>query len=639
MIPEVMRRVIGSPLLSSSKFLRSKNRHGSQEIFFRHDFSKRMTRCEQSNPCRFDLSIVHLISRNFTRTGTTTPTTMTRTMSTHAVNEDDEYEENVNHAIDTTSMSYSVNVSHNGQCICITAQDDETSWTFAAPILWVNDPHYIHPTSGQRTRTLGGYSRSTFIRTGQVILYNNDNNNDNNSNNDTSVLHPQPLPGSFHPRGGIYQFENKDDKKNRIRFSPSVRELLQVEWNSGQVSSFDLYWLLHHAELGRIGAKASLEAFDRKQDQWQARSLPFPALMTDTCPSNQTRVTKDIAIQSIHVSNKNHAHVSSSIPVLEYCDVMDNEETLLLALKGIYEYGAILLQNAPVLFDHDHVLNDPLCQKEQESVVGNLGKKFSGGTLSHGSLYGDIFHVQSKNEAENIAYTNVGLPPHQDLTYYESKPFLQLLHCVNSGSIMGGESVLIDSMAAAEELRRLAPDMFDVLCQTEATFLKERAGADMVSPKRHIVTDPSLGHVVEVNWSPPFEGPLQLSQHVVVENYVRAYQAMECMLNDQQSVLLGKEAFDSFLPKQLELELKEYAKRYTWVYALQPGDILVFNNQRMLHGRREFTSIGSAQRHLIGCYTDAMDTTSRYRQMLRERGGTGGGGYGKRNPGNGCRWM
>jgi hypothetical protein len=54
----------------------------------------------------------------------------------------------------------------------------------------------------------------------------------------------------------------------------------------------------------------------------------------------------------------------------------------------------------------------------------------------------------------------------------------------------------------------------------------------MVSPKRHIITDLSLDHVVKANWSPPFEGKLQLSQHVGVENYVYAYQAMECMLKD-----------------------------------------------------------------------------------------------------------
>jgi alpha-ketoglutarate-dependent taurine dioxygenase len=613
------------------------------------------TRSEPSSPCRLYSSTPNIIeskkstldypdsSVRFQATtliATSTKTTSsTRTMSTHAINED-AYEESANDSIEITSTFYSVNISKNGQCICITAQDDDTSWTFAAPILWVNDPHYIHPTSGQRTRTLGEYSRSTRIRTGRVILY-------NNSNYDSTVLHPPPLPGSFHPRGGIYQlFHNNTNTNNKRNnddnndtgnsFSTTVRELLQVEWNSGDVSFFDLPWLIHHAELGRMGAKERLASFQMKQDQRQTRSLAFPAFVTDPCPTNKTRVTKDIAIRAIQGNDKN-THVSSSIQTLEYRDVMDYEEALFHALQGIYENGAILLQNAPVLMDNNHFNADPLLQKKQESVVGNLGKKFSGGALSHGSLYGDIFHVQSKNDAENIAYTNVGLPPHQDLTYYESKPFLQLLHCVSSGSILGGESILIDSMAAAEELRRLAPDIFDVLCRTEATFLKERAGADMVSPKRHIVTDPSWGHVVEVNWSPPFEGPLQLSPHVPIEDYVRAYQALECMLNDQPSV--GKDMFDSFLPPKLELELKEYAKRFTWVYALQRGDVLVFNNQRMLHGRREFTTVSSGQRHLIGCYTDAMDTTSRYRQMLRERGGTGGGGHGKRNPGSGYRWM
>jgi hypothetical protein len=113
---------------------------------------------------------------------------------------------------------------------------------------------------------------------------------------------------------------------------------------------------------------------------------------------------------------------------------------------------------------------------------------------------------------------------------------------------------------------------------------------------------------------------------------------MEIMLDDQRDAT-GIDTTKGFLEHNLKLRLKEYAREYTWEYALEPGDILVFNNQRMLHGRREFTAMGSAERHLIGCYTDAMDTISRYRQLLRERGGTNGGGYGKRNPGSGCRWI
>ncbi|KAG7353366.1 taurine catabolism dioxygenase TauD/TfdA family protein [Nitzschia inconspicua] len=563
-----------------------------------------------------------------------------RSLSTQAMDdENDKYEDEFPTDDNRDTIHYSVQVSQNGQYLCITPTNQEannnniTAWTFAAPLLWVNDPKSIHPSSGQRTRTLGQYDRRAAIRNGRIVVGFLEGDN-------SSRIHPPPLPGSFHPRGGIYKYQNHNYNSAG---TATKRELLQIEWVSGEVSYFDLSWLANHANLGRMGWRMSLEEMDaveqalrtqtaQKSKNW---STPVANSLTITT-SDSTRVTKDIAIQYLDSTIND---VTTSIPTLEYNDVMDHQDAVFHAMQGIYEYGAILVRNAPILIEDDHrsTFNDPLFQKEQESVVGKLGKTLSDGALSHGSLYGDIFHVQSKLDAENIAYTSVGLPPHQDLTYYESKPFLQLLHCVSNGSIVGGESVLIDVMAAAEELRHLAPDMFEVLCRTEATFLKERAGADMVSPKPHIRTDPSLGHVVEINWSPPFEGPLQVMPSHSMEDYVRAYQALEIMLNDRWNE--EDEGIESLLPKELETELKEYARRYTWEYPLQRGDVLVFNNQRMLHGRREFTPVGNGQRHLIGCYTDAMDTTSRYRQLLRERGGTGGGGYGKRNPGSGCRWI
>jgi alpha-ketoglutarate-dependent taurine dioxygenase len=552
-----------------------------------------------------------------------TTTSTIRSLSTHSIDDHEDEDKQHSHSHEPT---YTVQVSNNGQCISVTDHNTPTnSWIFVAPLLWVNDPNYIHPSSGQRTRTLGQYHREISIQSGQVLECSLDN------------IHPAPLPGSFHPRGGIYQFQNHDSCHTT---SATTRKVLQIEWKSGEISHYDLFWLVHHANLGRMGSTATMSKEMQVTHSQQAKELaankrnghvPLPTACNDT------RVTKDIAIRARNTSDQINQDVSTSIPTLEYCNVMEHEEALFHAMQGIYEHGAILLRNAPVLIENDHNLHGPLFQKEQESVVGNLGKKFSGGSLSHGSLYGDIFHVQSKQNAENIAYTNVGLLPHQDLTYYESKPFLQLLHCVSNGSIVGGESVLIDSMAAAEELRRIAPDIFAVLCHTEATFLKERAGADMVTPKPHIRTDPSLGHVVEINWSPPFEGPWQLSPWYAVEDYVCAYQALEIMLNDQWNA--ESEVAQSLLPRDLETQLREYARQYTWEYALQRGDVLVFNNQRLLHGRREFTAVGDGCRHLIGCYTDAMDTTSRYRQLLRERGGTGGGGYGKRNPGSGCRWL
>jgi alpha-ketoglutarate-dependent taurine dioxygenase len=582
---------------------------------------------------------------------------------------------------------YSIDIEDNGKVIFITTAcknidrvvDDNditdasaitsSSWKFSSALLWVNDPQYLHASSGQRVRTLGQYSRNFAIESAQVIFINGDDEESiENSKieagiNNSSLrnLHPVPPQGSLHSRGGIY-CNTIDNHCTSLR--NHGRTLVKLKWNYGQESIFDLDWLIDNASNNCLGRWMPKNRSDLTNGIYSdsgggdiVHGSSRKKLVGRT--TTMTEVTKEIAIGAIDNPN------AASIARFDYREILENEDNLFEGMQEIFEHGAILVQNAPYV-ENAKPFDEESSTTSLESIVGDLGRRLSGGNLSHGSLYGDIFHVQSKVDAQNIAYTNVALPPHQDLTYYESKPFLQLLHCVtNSGDntddgdsssfesgnpdnptninrIVGGESTLIDGMAAAEELRRVAPDLFDVLCMTEATFLKERYDADMVSPKPHIAVDPAYGQVVEVNWSPPFEGPLQIHPRVAVEDYVGAYQAIECMLNDHvagSSSYISDGCNSTVLPESLETLLREYAKEYTWEYALQKGDILVFNNQRMLHGRRSFGSFGDAKRHLIGCYTDAMDTVSRYRQLLRVKKGKYGGGYGKRNPGSGCRWM
>ncbi|OEU21037.1 gamma-butyrobetaine dioxygenase [Fragilariopsis cylindrus CCMP1102] len=556
-------------------------------------------------------------SKTMTTTNKQTNATITtRFLSSYILGNIDEEDDDNNDNNRFDNNNTSIAIEDDGQTVYITVAENSNhdehktslennnnnkkniSWGFSSPLLWVNDPQYIHPSSGQRVRTLGQYSKNSAIRT-----------------------------------------------------------LLKIGWKSGEESIFDLNWLIENARNNCIGwmskglssssSSSSLKSsFKENKNDDHDIKVCSPVIEQTETTKMTTSVTKDIAISAN----------SASVKTFDYQEIMENENILFEGLKGIFENGAILVRNAPTTTTMKEEDNDSnlsrVVEEEVESIVGNLGKRFSGGKLSHGSLYGDIFHVQSKDDAENIAYTNVALPPHQDLTYYESKPFLQLLHCVTNTSIdnnnnnsndyiVGGQSVLIDAMAAANELRCIVPDLFDILCKTEAIFLKERNDADMVSPKSHIIIDPTYDQVVEINWSPPFEGPLQIHPRIAVEEYVLAYQAMECILDydDYSSSSLDNKGCSTLLPQSLENILQDYAKQNTWEHSLQKGDILVFNNQRMLHGRRSFTSFGNAQRHLIGCYTDAMDTISQYRLLLRERDDKIGGGYGRRNPGNGCRWM
>ena len=47
---------------------------------------------------------------------------------------------------------------------------------------------------------------------------------------------------------------------------------------------------------------------------------------------------------------------------------------------------------------------------------------------------------------------------------------------------------------------------------------------------------------------------------------------------------------------------------------LQPGDVMCFDNYRLLHGRAEFDP-NSGPRHLQGCYVDRDDFLSRLRAL------------------------
>ena len=70
--------------------------------------------------------------------------------------------------------------------------------------------------------------------------------------------------------------------------------------------------------------------------------------------------------------------------------------------------------------------------------------------------------------------------------------------------------------------------------------------------------------MVALHWAPMFEGPL-LAPEADVAPYYAAYSALARFLADAED-----------------------AGRWTTRLRLRPGDVLCFNNRRMLHGRAAF---------------------------------------------------
>ena len=453
-----------------------------------------------------------------------------------------------------------VEVSSAGNQVHIVSEGVSTS--FHAQWLWANDPVYFHPTSGQRTRSPISFFGWKIIKADIINGRNYDQHRPSQNDNGKRPLLPYPQWSSFHPTDTVYQLA-----RNRERSDAFVRIRWKHRHSRNEAETvFNLGWLL-----------------DSRYDYDQLDTM-----------RKITSVTRENAISC--------STELKSIDFDFFACPETREEARFILLHEIVDRGAVIIKNV----SHSQV--------DKEETVGYIARELSHGSLSHGSLYGDIFHVQSASNAHNIAYTNVSLPPHQDMAYYASKPGLQFLHCVNNRGVHGGESTLVDSLAAADFLRETAPILFDTLCHYEATFVKQRRGADMVYKRRHIETS-SNGEIVAVHWSPPFEGPLRIEPDYVDEYFV-ARAAFEIAVDRDIDFEADMLPIDSSIIQKLKL----FAKEYTWQKALNMGEVLVFNNQRMLHGRKSFSVLDGEHngRHLVGCYTDIDDTLSAYRQLRRE---------------------
>ena len=185
--------------------------------------------------------------------------------------------------------------------------------------------------------------------------------------------------------------------------------------------------------------------------------------------------------------------------------------------------------------------------------------------------YGLLFDVRSVVRPENLAYSDFGLGLHTDNPYRDPVPGFQALHVLVS-SPDGGDSLLGDGFALAEHLRQTDAESFRVLATTPVPFLYRSASAELYSEKPLVRLD-ARGRVVAVHYNNRSIAPLHLAPDDS-DAFYAAYRTFAGLLRDPRF--------------QVRLRLGD-------------GDLMVFDNQRTLHGRTAFSS-ARHPRHLQGCY-------------------------------------
>ena len=264
-----------------------------------------------------------------------------------------------------------------------------------------------------------------------------------------------------------------------------------------------------------------------------------------------------------------------NLPVINYKELMTSDKTLIEHLQNLFIHGLSIITEAPA----------------ESGILYELVKRVSHKYMKK-THYGEIFTVKNKPSPNNLAYTAAHLPLHVDLPFFTYQPEIQHLHCIEqSEGVNSGMSLFTDGFRAAEEIRNTNPNSFDLL--TEVKFKFNDVGRDIygeynLEHERPIIGLDSFGNVETISYNNHVRSSFINAPSKVIEDCYKAYYILTASLNNDI--------------------LK---------YKMSPGDIVCFNNKRLLHGRTAFDPV-STTRWLEGCYMDWDEVRSIYR-VIRER--------------------
>lgn len=188
--------------------------------------------------------------------------------------------------------------------------------------------------------------------------------------------------------------------------------------------------------------------------------------------------------------------------------------------------------------------------------------------------YGRIFDVRVVPRPQNLAGGGQGLEPHTDNPYRDPVPTLQALHCLVD-SPAGGESRFVDGLALAQALRDCRPDDLALLSRWPVRFAWA-GGETRLSAEAPVITLGPGGDFEAIRFN-----------H-------RAFQA----------IIAPADVREAWRGAYRRLAERVNAPEAGVAFTLRPGDMVLFDNRRILHGRTAIGEAGEGARHLQGAYAD-----------------------------------
>jgi trimethyllysine dioxygenase len=350
---------------------------------------------------------------------------------------------------------------------------------------------------------------------------------------------------------------------------------LDVTWDDGTVTSYPWIWLRDHAHdpetlhpvtqqrllftagLPRdLVAKASEVAADDLVVDWldgTSSTIPLAFLA-------RFREQRDITAWADVERVLWDASMINPAPSTPYEEVMGSQEGMVRWLRQIAEHGFAIVSGTPAT---------GAATRELIERVAYIRE----------SIFGGFWEFTADLKHADTAYTNNELLGHTDGTYSHDAPGLQLLHCLEFDG-EGGESTIVDAWRIAAEMRAHHPEAYEFFSDFEVPGQYVGDGVHLMS-KHTVFRHNRAGELVQVSFNNPDRAPFLLSP-ADMERFYDALWAFEGLANDPAM---------------------------QWIHTLRPGEAMMFDNWRVLHGRKSYTG----KRRLCGAYLNHEDFESRLR--------------------------
>jgi len=254
--------------------------------------------------------------------------------------------------------------------------------------------------------------------------------------------------------------------------------------------------------------------------------------------------------------------------IFEFKKNFFEKEEMYNALVSFYKYGFVIFKDVPT----------------KDNFLINFANSIGSVRRTN---FGEFFNVRSKPNPNDLAYTSLPLAPHTDNPYRNPVPCIQILHCIEN-NVQGGLSTLVDGFTVTEKLKKDFPKYYKILSEVKVRFQFVDQSVILEDWAEMIRVDEN-GEFKQVRFSPrlDFVPLLDLDK-------------LELYYNARKKIS----------------ELYNYDK-YRIQFKLSPGDLLMMDNYRLLHGRTAYDS-NEGDRFLQGCYIDYDSTDGKLKHLKRK---------------------